>query len=96
MADVICTPAAARDLVAITDWIAENNLEAALKFYDEVDRILILTSKYPHMGQAVEHLQPGLRRHVLGNYLLFYRFTNDTIELIRVLHGSRDISQLFN
>ena len=96
MTHIIHTPSAVRDLSLITDWIAEHNLGAALKFYDEVDRILALLSRYPLMGQVVDYLQPGLRRHTLGDYLLFYRLRGDAIELIRVLHGSRDIERLFD
>ena len=95
MAKITYTPSAIRDLNAITDWIAEHNLEAGLKFYDEVDRILSLLACYPLMGEVVDHLQPGLRRHTLGDYLLFYRPLGDSIDLIRVLHGSREIDQLF-
>ena len=95
VAKVIRTPAAVRDLAAITDWIANDNLDAALRFYDEVDRVLGLIARYPMLGEAVDHLAPGLRRHMLGEHLLFYRLIGDQIELIRVLHGARDIdSQL--
>jgi len=92
---VIRTPAAVRDLVAITDWIAADDLDAALGFYDEVDRLLGLIARYPILGESVEHLGPGMRRHTLGNYLLFYRLVGDQIELVRVLHGARDIDRLF-
>lgn len=36
--------------------------------------------------------------HVKGyeNYLIFYTFAGNKIEIIRVLHGSRDIKDLFN
>ncbi len=93
MAHIIHTPSAIR---AVTDWIAEHNLNAALEFYDEVDRILALLVRYPLMGEAVDHLQPGLRRHTLGEYLLFYRPLGEGAELVRVLHGSRNIGQLFD
>jgi toxin ParE1/3/4 len=95
MPRVIRTPAAVRDLTAITDTIAADNLDAALRYYDEVDRRLGLIARYPRMGEAVDHLSPGMRRHTLGDYLLFYRLRNDAIELIRVLHGARDIDRLF-
>ena len=96
MSRIVITPAAIRDLRSITDWIAGHNLGAALNFYDEVDRLLSLFSRYPYMGEAVDHLQPGLRRHTLGDYLLFYRPLDNAIELVRVLHGSRDIDRLFD
>jgi toxin ParE1/3/4 len=54
-----------------------------------------MIAQYPKIGEAVDHLSPGLRRFTLGNYLLFYRRIGDEIELIRVLHGARDIDQLF-
>ncbi len=79
------TPAAVRDLAAITDWIAANNLDAALRFYNEVDRLLSLIARYPRIGEAAEHLGPGMRRLTLGDYLLFYRSSGDSVELIRVL-----------
>ncbi len=71
MPRIIRTPAAVRDLTAITDYIAADNLTAALGFYDEVDRILSMIAQYPDIGEAVEYLAPGLRRLTLGNYLLF-------------------------
>jgi toxin ParE1/3/4 len=47
------------------------------------------------MGEAVDNLAPGVRRHSLGDYLLFYRLCGEGIELIRVLHGARDVDHLF-
>jgi toxin ParE1/3/4 len=95
MLNIVRTPAAVSDLVAITDYIAAENLNAALGFYDEIDRLLTMIARYPEMGEAVDYLSPGLRRFTLGNYLLFYRHVGDEIELIRVLHGARDIDRLF-
>jgi toxin ParE1/3/4 len=95
MAKVVRTPASVRVLAAIADWIANNNLDAAVRFYEEVDRVLDLIARYPLMGEAVDHLGPGLRRHTVGEYLLFYRSIGDQLELLRVLHGARDIGNLF-
>jgi toxin ParE1/3/4 len=95
MLKIVRTPAAVRDLAALTDYIAADNLTAALGFYDEIDRLLTMIAQYPGMGEAVDHLSPGLRRFTLGTYLLFYRRVDDAIELIRVLHGARDIDGLF-
>jgi toxin ParE1/3/4 len=95
MLKIVRTPAAVRDLAAITDYIAADNLTAALGFYDEIDRLLTMIAQYPEIGEAVDDLSPGLRRFTLGNYLVFYRRIGDAIELIRVLHGARDIDGLF-
>lgn len=66
MLKITRTPAAVHDVVAITDYIAANNLDAALRFYDEIDRLLNLIARYPQMGEAVDHLATGLRRHTLA------------------------------
>jgi toxin ParE1/3/4 len=94
MLRVTRTPAAQRDLVAITDWIAADNLDAALRFYAEVDRLMSLIARYPEMGETTEPLGMGVRRVTLGDYLLFYRRSEDAVDLIRVLHGARDIQSL--
>lgn len=96
MPTVLQTPAAVRDVNAIADWIASGSLDAALRFYDEIDRTLTLLAKYPKLGQAVDHLYPGLRRHTVRGCLLFYRPIDGGIELVRALHGSRDIDRLFD
>lgn len=95
MSRIIVTPSATRDLSAITDWISQQSLDGALKFYGDVDQVLQLLSNYPLMGQEVPEFELGLRRHTMGSYLLFYRPLSDGIELIRVLHGSREIERLF-
>jgi toxin ParE1/3/4 len=38
---------------------------------------------------------PALRSLSVGNYLIFYRPLADGIEIVRVLHGARDIDSLF-
>jgi toxin ParE1/3/4 len=38
----------------------------------------------------------GLRKFSVGDYLIFYRQSQDDIEIIRILHGSRDIESIFN
>lgn len=37
----------------------------------------------------------ALRYHPVGNYLLLYRVIPNGIELVRVVHGARDLQQLF-
>lgn len=44
------------------------------------------------MGRKVEELAPNLRSFPIGSYLIFYRPIEDGIQLIRILHGARDIT----
>ena len=38
----------------------------------------------------------GLRRRVVGRYLVFYRVGADVVELVRLVHGARDLERIFS
>ena len=43
------------------------------------------------MGPARDDIRPGLRYLVSGSYLLLYRIVGDDIEVVRAVHGRRDL-----
>ena len=47
------------------------------------------------MGRDRGELAPELRSSLVKPYVLYYRPLDDGIEIIRVIHGSRDLSGLF-
>ncbi|WP_348625603.1 type II toxin-antitoxin system RelE/ParE family toxin [Mesorhizobium sp. L2C084A000] len=46
---------------------------------------------YPFLGAPRDDIAPGIRHLVVGDYLTLYRVDDDAIEIIRVLHGKRNI-----
>ena len=40
-------------------------------------------------------LLPDLRSFPMGNYVVFYQQIDGGIDVIRLLHGSRDIEEVF-
>lgn len=94
MARVLRTATAKSDLSAIADFIAADNPAAAERWLNEVDHTLSVIAAYPRLGERVDDLAPGIRRHSLGQYLLYYRPIDGGIELRRVLHGARKIDNL--
>jgi toxin ParE1/3/4 len=86
---------AEEDMLAIAQYIAADNPTAAANWLDKNERTLALLASQPYLGEAVNHIRPGLRRISQGNYLLFYEPTDDGIILVRVLHGAREIESLF-
>lgn len=80
------------DYGEIWDYIASQNLVAADRLIDRLDYTLTTLATSPQMGRKAADLAPNLRSFPVGNYLIFYRPIKDGIELIRVLHGSRDIT----
>ena len=94
MARVQKTSRADGDLAAIVDYIATDSLDAALRWSDEIDQTFRLLARNPLLGEEVTHLLPEARRQTFGNYLIFYRPTQEGIIVVRVLHGSRQIENL--
>ena len=47
------------------------------------------------MGRRREELAPGLRSFPVGRYLIFYVPLTNGVDIVRVLHGSRDLVALF-
>jgi toxin ParE1/3/4 len=68
------------------------DLAAADRLVDQFDATLKAIASTPLMGRQVEELAPKLRSFPVGNYLIFYRPFEDGIQLIRLLHGAREIT----
>jgi toxin ParE1/3/4 len=59
------------------------------------DEKLKLLADFPGMGAMREDLGPSIRTFPVGNYLIIYRPMKSGIELLRVVHGARDLRRLF-
>jgi toxin ParE1/3/4 len=92
---VVVTDEAESDLEQIATYIAERNVEIALKFVQELrekcESLADAPRGYPLVPRH-EHL--GIRRRPFGNYLIFYRVGPDVIEVVHILHGARDYEPL--
>ncbi len=95
MPQIIRSAQAERDTVEIWAYIARNNPSAADHLLDTFDEIFTSLSMQPHLGKSVEELAANLRFFPTGNYLIFYRPVTDGVEIVRVLHGARDITEEF-
>ncbi len=49
---------------------------------------------FPLAAPSRDHLAPGLRVTFHGPYAIYYRVVEDTIVIIRVVHGARDIAAI--
>jgi toxin ParE1/3/4 len=89
-------PRAVTDLAEIWDYIADDSEGRADAFIDPVDRKVRSLARRPHMGRAREELAEGLRSFPVGRYIIFYRAVPKGIEIVRVLHGARDLPTIFH
>ncbi|WGV28793.1 type II toxin-antitoxin system RelE/ParE family toxin [Halotia branconii] len=75
--------------------MANDSFEKADQFLQKIDSQLKMLASNPGMGKKRDSLASNLRSFPVGNYLIFYRSINQDIEVIRVLHGARDIQSIF-
>ena len=96
-------PAADRDLDEQADYLARKaGLATALRFFEATAATFETLVRMPGMGERRESQVPrlaGLRvSRVTGfeNHLVFYRPAEGGIEIVRVLHGARDIDSVLD
>ena len=95
------TPQTRIDLWHIARHIAQDNRTAAVRFLKAAEATFKQLAESPELGSLGEFQSPvlqGIRRWRVNrftNYLIFYRERSNGIEVIRVLHGARDIDAIF-
>jgi toxin ParE1/3/4 len=88
---------AARDAEEIADYIARDSLEAAVRFLEDTETTLKDLAASPSSGSPFASDHPELAdlryRRVKGfpNHLIFYIERKDAIDVVRILHGARDL-----
>lgn len=94
MHTVLRTSRAEEDLLDIWEHIADDSLDAADGFLDEIAEVCHRLAENPLAGRAREELAVNLRSFPVGNYVVFYQPIENGINVIRVLHGARDLPEL--
>lgn len=79
------------DLLDIWAFIAEDNTDAADKIVRQLDSKSHKLLTHPEMGLARDDVAKGMRLIVMSSYLILYRIDGDDIEVVRYLHGARNL-----
>lgn len=90
-------PAAYDDLIAILDWIAEDSPANAAAFVEAVELRIGKLMNHPFLGHIPHDDKlagAGYRVLVLDAYLVFYIIRGKTVEIHRIVHGSRNFEGL--
>jgi toxin ParE1/3/4 len=101
---VVRKPRARRDLLEHFVYIGENaSVEDAERFLGAAEAAFEQLAKRSAMGVRRDYYhKPGLAGIRMwpisgfDKYLVFYRPTEQGIDVIRVLHGARDLKRLFD
>ncbi len=95
-------PRAEEDIDSQFVYIAKQSCEAAHRFLTQVRSTICRLVDSPGLGIRYSSIHPRLtdvfvwKIDQFPNHLLFYRQTEYGIEVLRVLHGARDIEALFD
>lgn len=100
MPSIAIKPAARTDIIGHYRYIAQNSPHNAERFIDSFRATLRTLADMPGIGRQWESVDRKLKNvrvwHVNGfaNWLVFYRPTRGGIEVVRVLHGARDLPSI--
>ena len=95
MGEFKLSPEALRDIEEIWEFISNDNLDAADRVRDEIFSACDKLADVPGMGHLRTDLaQEPLRFWPVYSYLIIYRPDSEPLEIVRVLHGARDVAQL--
>jgi toxin ParE1/3/4 len=88
------SPKARADIDEIWTYIADCNLSAADRVADEIERVCGLIARHPRMGRERPEIARGIRSFGVMSWIIFYRIHDEFIEIVRVIHGARDLGQI--
>ena len=98
---IVVTPPAGRDLDEQFLYIAQSSSDAAVRYFRAAEATFNQLAASPHLGGVVEFRNAQLtglrvwRIRGFEKHLIFYRLIEHGIEVVRVLHGARDIEAVF-
>ncbi len=90
-------PVAVEDLIPIFDWIANDNPGNAAAFVEKIDHRIGNLKTHPFLGHIPRDDKlkySGYRILVIESYLVFYIIRGKTVEIHRIVHGSRDLDDI--
>ncbi|QMS86855.1 type II toxin-antitoxin system RelE/ParE family toxin [Nostoc edaphicum CCNP1411] len=97
---IIITPKASLDIDDYFAYIAQENPDTALLFFDSVRETFAQLGRMPGMGSRypVDNLRlQGLRKWAVKGfkkYLIFYFEQHESIEVVRILYAGQDIERI--
>ena len=96
MTMVVKSKKAKSDLLSIWAFIAEDSPAAADRLLDTIGQKCNLLGENSQLGQSRFDIAPEMRYFPVKNYLILYKEQPVGIEIVRVLHGSRDLNTIFH
>jgi toxin ParE1/3/4 len=84
------TQEAVHDLNEIWDFVAQEDMVAASRLIDALEKRCRELAESPLMGRVRPELAPNVRSFFVDPFILFYQIVSGDIEILRIYHMSRD------
>ncbi len=78
------------DLKEIARFIAKDKPFAARQWMAKIREKCRLAANYPDIGDDRRDLGEGIRSTYVGNYIIYFREKNGTLEIVRVVRGDQE------
>jgi toxin ParE1/3/4 len=92
---VVVSRAAQRDLMGIGDYIAQGSPGRAEPFVMDLVAAARAIGDTPFAWPVMARYEAvGLRRKLHGRYLILYVVQPERVEIVRVIHGARDLGRI--
>jgi toxin ParE1/3/4 len=92
---LLFSPEARRDLHDLRLYLAQDRPNTATRFVEHIEQRIRLLALAPRMGRERGDLGAGIRMLVVGPYLVLYLVDPRAVRVVRVIHGTRDLPDLF-
>ena len=84
------------DLEDIWAFSAADSIRNADGLIDQLYRKCVEISELDAIGRKRDELFPGLLSLAYKNYVIFFLRSKDRVEIVRILHGRRDLQKHFD
>jgi toxin ParE1/3/4 len=91
----ILAPSATRDLDRLSQYFLEANVEAGERLFKALNQRFYQLTQFPNLGKTYPQLDPTIRGLLVEKQIIFYRVTPTEVEIVRIVDGRQDLTQLF-
>ncbi|MCC5639430.1 type II toxin-antitoxin system RelE/ParE family toxin [Nostoc sp. CHAB 5844] len=86
---------ASQDLDEILDYFLVRNVNAGERFIREFNKKCQQIAQFPNIGRSYANFNPSLRGIPLDGYIIFYQVFEESVVIVRVVSGYRDLDSIF-
>ncbi len=96
---IVKLPQALKDLVETADYLAQDDVEVADRFFDAFEATLEVIRKTPNIGSIRRFKNEiDIRMWFVRGFeksLIFYTSNSEEIVILRIIHAARDYTRFF-